>query len=231
MQTFRSVGDTLALQTWSGENWCLGRESHRGNNVVHTQRHTPMTNAFLKTGFIFVEHFAVPASPGWMTSKPISPNVWFWTRHPLLAEPSSNPHSPLKSPPRHLACSIQLFWNLQHKPSTPWVLVRQALWKLPVMLMWRCTLTPFQRLWATVSVSLEHENSPYDIEQVRLLVRCFRKRIPWTLNLPGRKCQVSSSSSHPWRSPSWSFLSKKIQRKVGKWGLKVDSCKVLFAKL
>lgn len=45
MQTFRSVGDTLALQTWSGENWCLGRESHRGNNVVHTQRHTPMTNA------------------------------------------------------------------------------------------------------------------------------------------------------------------------------------------
>lgn len=122
----------------------------------------------------------------------------------------------LKSPPRHLACSIQLFWNLQHKPSTPWVLVRQALWKLPVMLMWRCTWTPFQRLWATVSVSLEHENSPYDIEQVRLLVRCFRKRIPWSLNLPGRKCQVSSSSSPPWRSPSWSFLSKKNPKEGGK---------------
>ena len=161
MQTFRSVGDTLALQTGSGENWCLGRDSHRGNNVVHTQPHSPMTNAFLKTGFILILLNILQYQPPlveWLPNQ--SPHVWFWTRNPLLAKPSSKPHSPLKSPPRHLACSIQLFWNLQHKPSTPWVLVRQALWKLPVMLMWRCTLTPFQRLWATVSVSLGHENSP-----------------------------------------------------------------------
>ena len=100
MQTFRSVGDTLALQIGSGENWCLGRESHRGNNVVHTQPHTPMTNAFLKTGFIFVEHFAVPASPGWMTSKPISPcvvlNSWCPPGRAKL-QPSQPPQKPTQT--------------------------------------------------------------------------------------------------------------------------------------
>ena len=83
-----------------GEHWCLGRESHRGNNVAHTQPHTPMTNAFLKTGFILVEHFAVPASPGWMTSKPISPCVVLNSSSPrgrAKLQPSQPPQKPTQT--------------------------------------------------------------------------------------------------------------------------------------
>lgn len=97
MQTFRSVGDTLALQTWSGENWCLGRESHRGNNVVHTQRHTPWPMHFWKqaSSFLNILQYQTPLAE-WLLNQ--SPHVWFWTRNPLLAEPSSNPHSHPQKP-------------------------------------------------------------------------------------------------------------------------------------
>lgn len=55
------------LMPWEGKSSWKQCSSHPTSH--------PMTNAFLKTGFIFLEHFAVPDSPGWMTSKPISPCV------------------------------------------------------------------------------------------------------------------------------------------------------------
>ncbi len=152
MQTFRSVGEPHCP---TNREW---RESHRGNNEI---TYNPMTNAFLKTGFIFVEPFALRRPfPSWMTlasSKPMSPQ-WFWTLHALLEEPSSNPHSPSKAHP-DISPAAFSSWNLQHKPSTPWVLVRQALWKLPVMMMWRWPWTPFQRLWGIMLGALGHETS------------------------------------------------------------------------